>query len=102
MPPHYQRLLIATFNFFNKSKTTNIIILHENHRIIKKHEVITNALKKYFTDLSKTVKLKKLSPAQNKEPPEHLLKNLNHPNLSTNCRSILMAKKMLFTSNLAR
>ena len=93
MPPHYQRLLIATFNFFNKSETTNIIILHENHRIIKKHEVITNALKKYFTDLSKTVKSEKLSPAQN---------NLNHPNLSTNCRSILMAKKMLFTSNLAR
>ena len=36
-----QTLLIATFNFSKKSKAASVIILHKNHRIIKKLKVIT-------------------------------------------------------------
>ena len=59
MLPHYRTLLIATFNFSNNnSKTTNNIILHEKHRIIKNRKA-SHTLNKYFTDLFKTLKLKK-------------------------------------------
>ena len=51
--------------FSNKSKTANII-LNENHRIIKENKKIPHTLNKYFTDLTKTLKLKKASPALKK------------------------------------
>ena len=44
--------------FSNKSKTTNKIILDENNRIIKDNKKISHILNKYFTDLTKNLKLK--------------------------------------------
>ena len=58
MSPHYRTLLITTFNFSNKSKSTNIITLHEKHKIIKNRN-ISHTFKKCFTYFSKTLKLKK-------------------------------------------
>ena len=45
--------------FSNKGKTANTIILHENNRIIKDNKKISHALNKYFTDLTKTHKLRR-------------------------------------------
>ena len=49
--------------FCNKSKAADTIILHENHRIIKDNKKISHTLNKYFTDLTKTLKLRKAYPA---------------------------------------
>ena len=67
MLPNDRALLIATFNFSNKNKTAYIIILRENHSI-KKNKKITHTLNKYFTDLTETLKSKKISPALKKNP----------------------------------
>ena len=80
MLPH-QTLLIATFNFSNKRKTANIIILHENHRIIK-NKKISHTLNKYFTDFTKTLKLKTIIPALKKEPLKYLLKCFNYQSIN--------------------
>ena len=54
--------------FFNKSKTVNIIILQENHKVTKVNKKILQTLTKDFTCLTNTLKLKKPSPALKKEP----------------------------------
>ena len=52
--------------FPNKNKIANTIILHKNNRIIKYNKEISQTLNKYFTNLTKTLKLKKTSPALKK------------------------------------
>ena len=79
MLPYYRTLLITTFNLSNKSKTANMIILYEDHKI--KNKKVSHTLNKYFTDLSETLKLKKISPALKKKPVENLLKHLNHQSI---------------------
>ena len=58
--------------FSNKSKTANTIILHENYRRIKNNKKISYTLNKYFTNLPKTLKLRKTSPALKKKSLKHL------------------------------
>ena len=70
--------MTVKYLFFNKTKTANSITLHENHRIIriiKDGTKISHTLNKYFTNLTKTLKLKKISPPP-KKPLKHLLKHL--------------------------
>ena len=65
--------------FSNKSKTANTIILHKNNRIIKDNKKTSHTLNKYFTDLTKTLKLKKASPVLKKKSLKHLLRHFkNH------------------------
>ena len=52
--------------FSNKIKPANTITLYENNKIIKDNKKISNALNKYFTNLTKTLKLKKTSLALKK------------------------------------
>ena len=54
--------------FPNKSKTANTIIFHKNNRIIKDNKKLSH------TNLTKTVKLKKTSPALKKKSLKHLLR----------------------------
>ena len=49
--------------FSNKSKTANTIILLQSYRITKDNKKISYNLKKYFTNLTRTLKLKKASLA---------------------------------------
>ena len=63
----------------NKNKTANTINLHENNRIIKDNKKIPHTFNKYFTDLTKTLKLKKASPVLKKKSLKHLLRHFkNH------------------------
>ena len=62
--------------FSNESKTANTIILHKNLRIIKDNKKISHTLNKYFINLTKTLKLKKTSPALKNKPLKSLLKKL--------------------------
>ena len=63
--------------FSNKNKTANTIILHKNNRIIKDNKKISH-MNKYFTSLTKTLKLKKTS-ALKKKSSKHLLRHFkNH------------------------
>ena len=64
--------------FFNKSKTANTIILHENHRITKDSKKISHTLNKNFTNLTKTIRLKKTSPALKNKPLKHVVKNFKN------------------------
>ena len=65
--------------FSNKSKRANTIIFHENNRIIKDNKKISHTLNKYFTNLTKTLKLKKISPALKNKSLKHLLRHFkNH------------------------
>ena len=63
--------------FSNKNKTANTIILDKNNRIIKDNKQISH-MNKYFTSLTKTLKLKKTS-ALKKKSSKHLLRHFkNH------------------------
>ena len=66
--------------FPNKRKTANTIILHENHRIIKDNKKIQHTLNKYFTNLIKTLKLKKDISCSEKQTNtvKHLLKHFKN------------------------
>ena len=65
--------------FSNKGKTANTITFHENNRIIKDNKKISHTLNKYFNSLTKTLKLKKTSPALKKKSLKHLLRHFkNH------------------------
>ena len=67
--------------FSNISKTANTIILHENIRIIKHNKKVSHTLNKYLTNLTKTLKLKKTSPALKNKSLKHLLRHFkNHSN----------------------
>ena len=96
----YWTLLIARFNFSNRRKTGNIIILHGNHRIIK-NKKISHTLNKYFTDFTKTLKLKTIILLW-KNSLWNICWNASITNLSIKFRTILMAKRKLHFVNLAR
>ena len=54
------------------------IFLHKNDRIIKDNENMSHALNEYFTNLTKTLKLKKSSSLK-KKSLKHLLRHFkNH------------------------
>ena len=53
----------------------SIIIPHENHRITKGKKNISHPLNKNFTHLTKTLRLKKKSPALKDKPVKHVFKN---------------------------
>ena len=87
--------------FANKSKTSNTIIIQENNRIIKDNSKISHTLNKYFTNLTKTLKLKERSPALKKKSLKHVLRHFK--NLSTKkLRNIVIAKKYLLFVNLKK
>ena len=57
----------------------NSIILHKNNRIIKDNKKISHTSNKYFTNLTKTLKLKKICPVLKKKSLKHLLRHFkNH------------------------
>ena len=65
--------------FSNKRKTANTIILHKYNKIIKDDKKIAHTLNKYSANLTKTLKLKKSSPALKKKSPKQLLRHFkNH------------------------
>ena len=88
--------------FSNKSKTANTIILHKNNRIFKDNEKISHTLNKYFTNLTETLKLKKTSPALEKEIFKTLIKTLLKTILPKKLRNTLIAKKYLLFVNLKK
>ena len=45
--------------FLDKSKTMNTIVLYEKEKIMKKYNRVSEVLNKYFTNLTKSLKLKK-------------------------------------------
>ena len=45
--------------FLGKSKTMNTIVLYEKGKIMKKYNRVSEVLNKYFTNLTKSLKLKK-------------------------------------------
>ena len=45
--------------FSNKSKAMNTIVLHETGKMIKNYKRVSEALNRYFTNLTKSLKLKK-------------------------------------------
>ena len=81
--------------FSNKSKTANTIILHKNNRIIKDNKKISHTLNKYFTDLTKTLKLKKTSPPLKKKSLKYLLRHFK--NHSTKKIKEHLNSKVIFT-----
>ena len=64
--------------FSNKNKTVNTIIIHEDNRIIEDNKKTSYTLNKYIINLTKTLKLKKISPALKRKPPKHLLRHFNN------------------------
>ena len=72
---------------------SNKIILHENNRVIKDQK-ISHTLNKYFTNLAKTFKFNKISPALKKKSLNPL-KTI----LSKKIWNILIAKKYLLFVN---
>ena len=85
--------------FSNKSKTANTITLHKSNRIIRDDKKILHTLKKYFTNLTKTLKLKKTSSALKKKYRKHLLGHIKNHSIKKS-KNILMIKKYLLLVNL--
>ena len=81
--------------FSYKSKTANTIILYENNTIIKDNKNMSHNLSKYFTDLTKTLKLKKIFSALKKKSLKHLLRDFR--NHSTNKIEECFNSKEIFT-----
>ena len=67
--------------FSNKSETVNTIILHENHRMIKRNKNISHILNKYFTNVTKILELKKVSPALKSKPLTHMLQRFKNQSI---------------------
>ena len=67
--------------FSSKSETANTIILHENHRIIKGSKKISHTLNKYFTNVTKILKLKKVSTALKNNPLKHQLQKFKNQSI---------------------
>ena len=70
--------------FSNKRKTVNTIIIHKSNRIIEDNKKISYTLNKYIINLTKTLKLKKISRALKRKSPKHLLRHFNNHSTKKN------------------
>ena len=70
--------------FLSKTKTANTIIHHKNHGMIKNNKKISDTLNKYFTILTRNLKLKKTSRTLKKKSLKHLLKYLKNKSIKKN------------------
>ena len=70
--------------FLSKTKTTNTIIYHENGGMIKSNKKMSHILNKYFTILTRNLKLKKTSRTLKKKSLKHLLKYLKNKSIKKN------------------